>query len=297
MKYLKTTLSVEEQLAKLKSRGLKAEDEEGALSYLLSIGYFRLKPYTYPFQNNVRDVKLFKDEVTFEKIIALYEFDSNLRVLLFDAIGKIEIALRSQMINQYSLRNGSHWQLNSDLFRDSERFVVHFEKLNKEINRSNEAFIHSYKCTYSEPIAPPIWMSLEVSSLGLLSKIFQNLKKCPEKIAITHIFGISDVSVLENWMLCFSIVRNICAHHGRLWNRRFNHIKLPRHPLDAFLDNTSIFTNKLYATLTCIEYSLQHISPNSTIKNNLKNLMVFKESPPLKQMGFPKNWNVERLWN
>jgi abortive infection bacteriophage resistance protein len=144
MKYLKTTLSVEEQLAKLKSRGLKAEDEEGALSYLLSIGYFRLKPYTYPFQNNVRDLKLFKDEVTFEKIIALYEFDSNLRVLLFDAIGKIEIALRSQMINQYSLRNGSHWQLNSDLFRDSERFVVHFEKLNKEINRSNEAFISSF---------------------------------------------------------------------------------------------------------------------------------------------------------
>ena len=73
-------------------------------------------------------------------------------------------------------------------------------------------------------------MSLEVSSMGLLSKIFQNLKKSPEKLAVTSHFGLKDVSVIENWILCISTLRNICAHHGRVWNRRLVQIKLPTHP-------------------------------------------------------------------
>lgn len=66
--------------------------------------------------------------------------------------------------------------------------------------------------------------------MGLLSKIFQNLKKSPEKLATTSHFGLKDVSVIENWILCFSTLRNICPPHGRVWNRRLIQIKLPNHP-------------------------------------------------------------------
>ena len=116
------------------------------------------------------------------------------------------------------------------------RFANHLDNLQKEVERSNETFINHYKLKYSNPTEPPCWMSLEVSSIGLLSKIFQNLKKGPEKNAITLHFGLKDVSILENWIHCFSTLRNICAHHGRVWNRRLTQIKFPKHPTNTFLN-------------------------------------------------------------
>jgi abortive infection bacteriophage resistance protein len=139
-------------------------------------------------------------------------------------------------------------------------------------------------------------MSLEVSSMGLLSKIFQNLKRGPEKIAITSHFGLKDLSVIENWILGFSTLRNICAHHGRVWNRRLIPIKLPTNTTHSFLNNKSIYTNKLYATLSCIEYVLKQISPGSTFNHRLKELMKTCPLAQTKEMGFPNTWLEEELW-
>jgi abortive infection bacteriophage resistance protein len=155
--------------------------------------------------------------------------------LIFDGIEKIEIAFRTQIIYEYALAHGSHWQTKAELYRDSMRFASHIDSLQKEINRSNETFIKHYKKKYTIPNEPPSWMSLEVCNMGLLSKIFQNLKKGNEKKAITSHFGLPDIMLLENWMLCFSTLRNICAHHCRVWNRRLTPIIFPRNPKNTFL--------------------------------------------------------------
>lgn len=296
MKYDKLPITVFEQVEKFKRRGLKFDDEIKAQNYLSNISYYRLRAYTYPFQDNSKDNQPFNVEVTFEQIIELYVFDRKLRLLIFDAIEKIEIALRTQIIYHFALRHGSHWQLKPELYRDPMRFANHLDSLQKEIDRSNETFIDHYKNKYTNPTEPPCWMSLEVSSIGLLSKIFQNLKKCPEKLAVTSHFGLKDVSIIENWMLCFSTLRNICAHHGRVWNRRLIPIKLPTHPTHTFLKNKSIYTNKLYATLSCIEYVLKLINPKSTFSDRLRDLMSICPLAQTKEMGFPKNWIEEDLW-
>lgn len=296
MKYNKLPLTFSEQLEKLKGRGLKFDDEAKAQNYLSNISYCRLRAYTYPFQDNNLDNQPFHVDVTFEQIIKLYVFDRKLRLLIFDAIEKIEIALRTQIIYHFALTHGSHWQLKPELYRNPERFANHLDSLKKEIDRSNETFIDHYTNKYTSPTEPPSWMSLEVSSMGLLSKIFQNLKKGSEKLAITSHFGLKDVSVIENWILCFSTLRNICAHHGRVWNRRLIQIKLPTHPTHAFLKNKSVYTNKLYATLSCIEYVLKQISPGSTCSQRLKELMKTCPLAQTKEMGFPKNWLEEELW-
>ena len=121
---------------------------------------------------------------------------------------------------------GAFWHLNPSLYNNSVYFAEQIASLQKEIDRSNETFIKHYKETYTDPKEPPSWMSLEVSSMGLLSKIFSNLKKdaCKDQIAL-H-FGLKDVDILTNWMYCLSIIRNTCAHHGRIWNRRFPQITL-----------------------------------------------------------------------
>lgn len=132
--------------------------------------------------------------------------------------------------------------------------------------------------------------------MGLLSKIFQNLKISKEKKDVTKHFGISNPVILENWMHCFCNLRNICAHHGRIWNRRLVPIKLPYNTYHPFLDNDKIYTNKLYATLCCIEYVLQIISPQTTFKNRLKELMKNCPMKQEKEMGFPEKWQNDKLW-
>lgn len=296
MKYTKTPISILEQIDKLKDRGLLFIDEKKAENYLSNISYYRLRAYTFPFQNNNNPNHPFIQKVSFEDIITLYVFDRRLRLLIFNAIEKIEIALRTQIIYHYSLTYGGFWHLKPELYNNAVYFTEHIAALQKEIDRSNETFIKHYEKTYSDPKEPPSWMSLEISSMGLLSKIFSNLKKEKCKDTITAHFGLKDVDVLINWMYCFSVIRNICAHHGRIWNRRLPKITLPRKTLYAFVDNKQIYNNKTYAYLCCILYVLNIISPEHSFKNNLLNLMKICPMMQEKEIGFPKNWQKEKLW-
>ena len=296
MKYTKLPISIEKQIAKLKSRGLLFSDEDKAAHYLSNISYYRLRAYTFPFQDNENPNHPFVRKISFEDIINLYVFDRQLRLLIFNAIEKIEVAIRTQIIYHYSMAYGGFWHLKPELYNSAVYFAEHIASLQKEIDRSNETFIKHYQETYNDPKEPPSWMSLEVSSIGLLSKIFSNLKKEKCKDAITIHFGLKDVDVLTNWMHCFSVLRNICAHHSRVWNRRLPKITLPRKTLNIFIDNKQIYNNKVYSYLCCISYILNIISPEHSFKNNLLNLMKTCPMMQEKEMGFPKNWQGEKLW-
>ncbi len=296
MLYNKPSLTIAEQITKLKGRGLLFANESQATKTLANISYYRLRAYTYPFQNNDSNNQSFKQRISFEEIIQLYTFDRKLSVLIFECIEKIEISFRTQLIYNLSIKHGSHWHLKIELFRDFERFINHSSTLIKEVDRSNETFIEHYNTKYSKPSSPPCWMSLEVSSMGLLSKIFQNLKKTTEKKAITTHFGLSDVSLLENWMFCFCALRNILAHHGRIWNRRLPTIKLPERPTHLFLVNKNIHANKLYATLACIQYVLKTTNLEISFGSQLKQLMNTCPLAQSKEMGFPTEWEKEKLW-
>jgi abortive infection bacteriophage resistance protein len=296
MKYTKSPLTIPEQILRLKERGMKFDNEPQAGHYLSNISYYRLRAYTYPFQDNANDNHQFIKPVTFEQIIDLYVFDRQLRLLLFNAIEKIEVALRTQIIYQYSLLYGSHWHHIPGLFNNVMYFAEHTIALQREVNRSTEAFIKHYRNIYTDPAEPACWMSMEVSSMGLLSKIYANLKKDGTKDDIALHFGLKNVDVLGNWMYCLSILRNICAHHGRVWNRRLPQITMPRKTIYPFLQNSTIYPNKLYAYIANITYLLNIISPGHGFKNNLLQLMGRCPLLQEKEMGFPTDWKNEPLW-
>jgi abortive infection bacteriophage resistance protein len=109
-------------------------------------------------------------------------------------------------------------------------------------------------------------MSLEVVTMGTLSKLFTNLKKGPEKRKVTREFGLTQPEILECWMHTLANLRNICTHHVRLSNRRLTiQPVIPYHTLYAFLGNIAIFPNKLYAILCCINYISAIISPETVL--------------------------------
>lgn len=111
-KYCKPAIPIKDQIDKLEKRGLKFKDTTDAEKILSNISYYRLRAYTYPFQDNINPDHPFKQEITFEEIIKLYEFDSKLRLIIFEATEYIEVALRTQIVYQMSIKNGSHWHTN-----------------------------------------------------------------------------------------------------------------------------------------------------------------------------------------
>lgn len=279
MIYNKPPISIDQQIERLKQRGLNFNDKEKAAHYLSNISYYRLRAYTYPFQDNADPHHPFIEQVSFEEIIQLYVFDRKLRMLVFNALEKIEVALRTKIINEFSYGRESHWHEDATLYRHQYFFNKNIASLYEEIERSSEAFIHHYKTKYSKPPYPPAWMSLEVVSMGLLSKLYLNLKKSKAKINVAKAFGLPNLEIMESWIHAFATVRNICAHHGRLWNRRFTIIpKLPYYTKRPFLANMQIHDNKLYAQLSCINYALKEISPDCRFVNDLK------DEPSLKRL-------------
>lgn len=298
MKYSKSPLSIAEQIEKLKSRGLRFEDEVKAAHYLSNISYYRLRAYTYSFQDNSDPNHKFIKDVSFEDIIELYIFDRRLRLLAFNAIEKIEVSLRTKIVYEFSLTNGSHWHENSQMYRNKYHFNVNINSLYEEVDRSSETFIEHYKNKYSEPAYPPAWMSLEVVSMGLLSKLYGNLIKGNEKKKVANEFGLSNPLILESWMHAFASLRNICAHHSRLWNRRFTIVpQIPYNTTYKFIGNKNIYENKIYAQLCCINYITRIISPESSFVNELKSLIKSCKLANCKEMGFPDNWMEEEIWN
>lgn len=297
MLYKKQPTTVLQQIEKLQARGLQIADTQKAAHYLSNISYYRLRAYTYPFQDNTKENHPFTKTITFEEIIDLYVFDRQLRLLIFNAIEKIEVSFRTQIIYQYALVHGSHWHLNPHLYNNSAYFAEHIASLKKEIDRSKKTFIKHYKSKYTKPTSPPSWMSLEVSSMGLLSKLFKNLKNDAVKNKVVNYYGLKNVYLFSNWMFCFSILRNTCAHHGRVWNRRLPEITIPKKTKYPYVINKNFYTNKTYAILCNIMYILNNISPEHSFKTNLLALMHNCPLAQEKEMGFPKNWKSEKFWN
>ena len=100
VRYSKQTLDYPEILKLLKSRGLIIRDESMAIECLKVVSYFRLDKYFHPMESDkIRHI--FKPNSYFENAVDLYEFDRDLRELIFTAIQAIEIALRSTLLSNH----------------------------------------------------------------------------------------------------------------------------------------------------------------------------------------------------
>jgi abortive infection bacteriophage resistance protein len=300
MEFKKSALSFHEQIVLLQSRGMKFDNIDKAKSYLSNISYYRLSAYWHTFLNDPKDKHIFSDDTTFELAIKTYVFDRKLRLLIFDEIERIEIALRTQIIYQCSCFHGSNWYENDTLFENLNYHADFIQEIKDSIDRTQEVFIEHYKKKYTSPRMPPAWMTLELASFGLLSKLYKNLKRKPHpcKDEIANHFGLS-WNVLESWIESLSNVRNICAHHSRLWNK-----KLPKSPIFAVKPHNLWLAirpetekmNRIYISLAITGYLVESFLKNSSFKRNLLELLDAYPTIPKNYMGFPPNWKDDPFW-
>lgn len=314
--YNKPPLTYAEQVELLQSRGMIIPDVQRAERLLANISYYRLSAYMLPYKQRENKVILdaFQDGVTWDMVYNLYVFDRKLRLLVFDAIERLEIAIRAQIIHQLSHKYGSHWQDNPDIFispksttmRDGSVITVDvYSDIQKHIkeqlhNNKAEVFIKHYCNKYNNPKNPPCWMSVEVMYFNHLSRICSGLKNRADVNGIASYFDLPPKTFCS-WLHTINYVRNICAHHARLWNRSLNIVpeKLAfSRNLDWISSPDTAQRSKLYYFLCMLNYLLQTANPTSTFKIRLKDLLAENdEIVSLDAMGFQQDWMSEKMWN
>jgi abortive infection bacteriophage resistance protein len=292
--YNKLPLTYAQQLQQLKDRGLNVADDSKAIHLLENISYYRLSGYWFPLlADKINHV--FKPNASIETAFHLYCFDRELRRLVISELEKIEVAVRAKMIYVLSIKHGPFWFKDPTLFRDPIKHATTLTKIGDEYTRSDEEFIHAFRNKYHDPL-PPAWMTMEITSFGTLSMLYKNLKPGKEKRDIASYFGLSD-SVMETWLHSIVYLRNICAHHTRLWNRALSiRPQMPRMPRKTWLANTNIRNSRTYFMLCMIRFFLQSVNPNTTFTKKLKDLLVKYPNVDVRAMDFPQLWEHEVLW-
>ncbi len=283
-------------------------NESTAPHFLENISYYRLKGYWWDMQADYT-LHTFQANTYFEDIVERYNFDRHLRLILFDAIERIEIALRTKMIYHLSITHGGLWYLNANLFENTNLIIngvtktIHLhtvDELRKEFNRSQEIFIKDHRTRYPNQDADA-WKIMEVASMGTLSKFYKSLRhQLPEKSAIANEMGLNLHSELSSWLEAITYVRNIIAHHSRLWSR--NMVKRPieqlKNPISQWFiyPLTPVQSKKPFLIISSMLYLCNLVTPGHTIKTKILELFANSSTIPIYKLGFLNNWNNEPLW-
>jgi abortive infection bacteriophage resistance protein len=305
--FTKRALDLQDQASLLASRGLIFENWAEAHEHLEHIGYYRFTGYLRPFKigGGGPDAENFRPGTTFELVHDRYVFDRKLRMLILEAVEKIEIAVRSSISNSLAIRHGPHWYLDPKLFAnpnyapreiDVGRWHAGFiDDLKKQIGHDDlhrrDVFIQHYYTTYDRPEMPPCWMVFEVISFGSISFCFKFLlqSECKD---VCQKFGLSH-QVLGSWLHSISYVRNLCAHHARVWNRVLTiRPVIPKARRSAFNGQNG----HIFAALLMLQIMLRRIWGDNHWAAALRSLVETHPKIPLNLMGFPEGWVLQKEW-
>ena len=293
--FQKSYACVHDLVSLLQSRGLTVADTAKAERYLEFIGYYRLSAYMYPLLQMPKEQHRYKPNTTFDQVMVLYRFDKKLRLLIFNEIEKIEVAVRSAIVNIGSDMTGNpFWMTDSSNFIDAAKFRHTMDLIDAELHRSREDFIVHFKQTYSNAY-PPAWILVEVLPFGVITNIFSNIKTPRIKKSIARKFGLQ-VAPFESWLTIVTLTRNSCCHHARVWNKQ-NTIRpmIPNRMTGSWITQPTD-TLRIYFNLCIIKYFLNIISPNNDMKAKVDALLSTYPSIDVNAMGFPRGWENEPLW-
>jgi abortive infection bacteriophage resistance protein len=299
-KYLKPSLTLEDQINLLVSRGLIIDDPVFAKHILSNISYYRLSSYFYNFWEDKSGHKFF-GSTKFERIVNIYNFDSELRTICFKAIELIEVSIRTKLSLFLSHNHGPYWFDDDNIVINKISHADNIKSIQDLLNQKiKEQFIKDHLKKYNDQY-PPSWKLLEITSFGLLSRLYGNISpSVKEKKAIARSLGLPNHEFLESWLKSIAYIRNICAHHSRLWDKKLSTPLIPNNLKGKWLSKASLTNLKrdgLYINLCCIKYLVDNIKPDNDFGSEILRLLKnYKQDVNLDKMHFPKSWDKDDLW-
>ena len=309
----------EEQIDLLKSRGMEIDDQSSALHHLKSLGYYRLSAYWYPF----RSFELQQDKVTqaityirqdsfvsnthFSDAVNLYLFDKRLRQLVFDALENIEVAIRVDIAHLLGERDTfAHHSIQEfhnsfankvNRHTGNTRFDDWSTKYVSLLGRSKEDFVKHYRAKHGEDL--PIWVAIEIWDFGAMSQLY-SMMKVPDQKAIALKYGVEDWKVFQSWLRSLNYLRNLVAHHSRIWNR--NIIDQPKLPkpgeiswCDSFIGNGALISRS-FLLLAITAHLVKIIEPDISWPTDLQHHLddfpeqVSDKKLSISDMGVTEDW-------
>ena len=296
--YTKSPLKFAQQLQQLKNRGLIIDDDSRALFHLRTIGYYRLSTYWHTFRKRTQDGAIaddFEEGSQFNEVIRLYEFDRRLRLLVLDAIERIEVYARTLFTYQVGHRYGTFGHTRAANFHLKFEHTPWLQKLEEDAARSKDVFISRYKIKYDGFPTLPIWMVTEVMSLGSLSKGYWGLKNDDKRI-ISNEFALHHMC-LADWFHTLTYIRNICSHHGRLWNRE---LAIRPGKMRAMDWNPPVTprNDRLFYVLLILRHLLVKAYSSHEWKVQCGHLLkpITENRKWRAAMGVPENWMEHPVW-
>lgn len=279
----------------MRDRGLVIADEPLATHCLKHYNYYRLSVYARPFLETLEPVK-FKGGTRFEDLWELYCFDRELRQLVNEATKRFEISARSRWAFELGHACGPMSYENPANFTAEGRHAECLLKLDDQISQSHEDFIDHFRSKYGLH-RPPIWAACELMSFGVVSRMFA-LKDLRIKKRIADTYSLPE-PILESLLHHLTYVRNLCAHHLRLWNRQFTiTLKLPiSFPANIInsLNRTVPGNRKVYNTLVLLAHTCAVIDRTNEWRSRL--LELLNRCPTWSErMGFPAGWAKLPIW-
>ena len=308
-------LNVKEQISLLKEKGLIITDENFAEYWLSHVSYFRIKNYSYAFKDYQERDGNYLPDTKFEQIVDLYLLDRKLKLIIFEAIENIEVAVKTQISNIFSYSYGQYWYREPNFFLsmneqrknmkendEPKSFNKYFDhdfflkEIDEECKNPDEIFLANYMKNYHPPY-PPSWMLMEILTFGKISILYENLKPCVEKTSIHDNFNLTKKH-FTSWLHCFTYIRNKCVHHARLVYKSVKfQPALPEKTSRRFiLEQHLVSTDTIYAVLCCLQFMLNTCNNKSAFKNNVTKLIVDFPNIDYQKLGFTPNWRDEPLW-
>lgn len=295
MKFEKPPLSYQQQAELLKSRGMQVADEAAFMRHLEAVGFYRLCAYWHPFKNSDSS---FIPGTTFEDVWCRYVFDRHLRLSVMDAIERVEVAVRTALVTELVMRHGpfAHVELGTFPMANPAVHARFLDDLRAEAMRSKEPFVEKFRANYDEFPDLPTWAATETMTFGQMFTLF---KMCERRIqgAVARRYGVAG-PVLLSWLQTLNYVRNICAHHARLWNR-----ELAIKPVIPDLKNapawhnpTPIANNRTFVVLTLLRCLLVQVAPQSGWRDRLFALCDRFDKVPPADLGMGPGWREHPLW-
>lgn len=320
--YRKPHLTIGQQVDLLASRGLVIEDRIAAGRFLAAVGYYRLSAYVYPYRQLLEDgshrhstTQFRRDEIvpgtTFEQVAALYRLDRELRSACVSATATVEIGLRTRVADVLGARDPFGHQ-NSRVLdsgachrkqRDGRsRFEAWCDRSKQLLEQArNEDFVAHFRQKYDPP--PPVWVACETGDFGALCRLM-GLMRTSDAIAVARSVGIVNGRLIVHIAEGLNIVRNISAHHGRLWNRSLTHVMRSYRPEDVPDDLRHCASHperaNVYPWLVWLAYLSRAFDPDVEFAARVRELVLTLEPTtgfsPVSNMGFPPDWTYQAVW-
>lgn len=279
----------EQQLARMKARGLAVDDEEFALSRLRDLNYYRLRGYWLTLEED----GTFVEGTSFDDIWELYQLDRELRRWLWQAVAPIEIKLRTQFAYEFAHRCGPDAYLDASNYFRQENFDRALANYERERDRAYSQDVPYVVHNMDKYGKLPVWAAVEIMSFGTLSMFYGNLDFTVGvdedgtglADAIAEAFGTKQ-RYLKSWAHHLTTVRNIAAHHDRFYNRVMN-----IRPLLLRRDSRHA-SCKQFPTLLIIKRIYERSWPGEwrTLGKELSDCFERHPKVDLSPMDFPSNW-------